>query len=151
VVVALNAKLKTTKRIIDTAQFFTARPDGTTILDPDEILTQIQIPKPKKNTKSNFIKFAFRKTIDFPIVNCTAVIARKNGKIASCRICLNGVYNVPYRATQAETFLIGKSIDERIAEETGKLAVSEARPLRDNQYIVFIAKDLVKKAVLACA
>jgi xanthine dehydrogenase YagS FAD-binding subunit len=151
VVVALNAKLKTTKRIIDATQFFTSRPDGTTILDPDEILTQIQIPKPKKNTKSYFIKFAFRKTIDFPIVNCTAVIARKNGKIAAGRICLNGVYNVPYRASEAETFLVGKSIDERITEETGKLAVSKARPLRDNQYIVFIAKDLVKKAVLACA
>jgi len=102
----------------------------------DLILTQIQIPIPKKNTKSYFIKFAFRKTIDFPIVNCTAVISGKNGNIASCRICLNGVYNVPYRATDAEKFLIGKSIDERISEETGKLAVSEARPLRDNQYIV---------------
>jgi xanthine dehydrogenase YagS FAD-binding subunit len=149
-VVALKAKLKTTKRVIDATDFYTAAPDCSTILEPDEILTEIQIPKPEKNTKSCFMKYAPRKTIDFPVANCTVVITRKGTKITSCKICLNAVYNIPYRAEQAEQFLIGRSVDLHSAAEAGELAISKAKPLKDNQYIVFIVKNLVTKAVLAC-
>jgi len=149
-VVALGAKLKTTKRTINAGDFYTAAPDCTTVLDPDEILTEIQLPKPEQVTKSFFMKFAFRKSIDFPVVNCTAAITTSKGKIASCKICLNAVYNIPYRAEPAEQFLIGKSLDPRTAARAAELAVSKARPLKDNQYIVYIAKDLVEKALLAC-
>jgi xanthine dehydrogenase YagS FAD-binding subunit len=149
-VVALSAKLKTTKRTIDSKDFYCAAPDCVTVLDPDEILTEIQLPRHEKETKSCFMKFAFRKTIDFPVVNCAIAITQRNSKILSCKICLNAVYNTPYRARLAEDFLIGKSIDPHTATQAAELAVSKARTLKDNQYIVYIAKDLVEKAVRAC-
>lgn len=149
-VVALGAKLKTTKRTINAEDFYAAAPDCTTVLDADEILTEILLPKPEKETKSFFSKFAFRKSIDFPVANCTTVITKRKGQIVSCKICLNAVYNIPYRAEPAEQFLVGKSVDPRAAAQAAELAVSKARPLKDNQYIVYIAKDLVEKALLAC-
>ena len=148
--VALGAKLKTTKRTINAGDFYAAAPDGTTVLDPDEILTEILLPKPEQETKSFFMKFAFRKSIDFPVVNCATVITRKKGKIGSCKICLNAVFNIPYRAEAAEQFLVGKSLDPRSAAQAAELAVAKARPLKDNQYIVYLAKDLVEKTLLAC-
>jgi CO/xanthine dehydrogenase FAD-binding subunit len=143
--IALDANIKTTKRVIEAEKFFTAKGHKTTILDDNEIVTEIQIPTPASGTKSAFLKFALRKSIDFPIVNCAAMI---NGEAA--RICLNAVFNKPYRARAAEEAIAGKSIDETNAEAAGEAAVSDAVVLEANRYKVQIAKVMVKRAILAC-
>ena len=148
--IALNAMIKTSKRMVKAEEFFAVRVGKTTVLDPDEIVTEILIPRPPSHGKSAFIKFAIRKSIDFPIVNCAAFIASSNGSIESARICLNAIYVKPYRAVKAEDALIGKALDETTAEVAGGLAVSEAKPLKDNAYMVQIAKTLVKRAIIAC-
>ena len=148
--VALNARIKTSKRTVDAEDFFKVGLMETTILDVDEIVTEIQVPTPATGTKSAFIKFAIRKTVDFPIVNCAAAITSEAGVVREARICLNAVYNLPYRAKKAEEYIKGKSIDESTAEEAGKKAVEDAIPLTMNKYKVQIAKALVKRAILAC-
>jgi xanthine dehydrogenase YagS FAD-binding subunit len=146
--VALNAKIKTNKRLIEAENFWDMTVPGSTVLALDEIVTEIQIPTPAAGVKSAFIKFAIRKTIDFPIVNCAAMIGGGNA-----RICLNAVHNKPYRATSAEEAIKGKSIDEANAEAAGAAAVATAKVLPGdrNKWKIQIAKTMVKRAILACA
>jgi xanthine dehydrogenase YagS FAD-binding subunit len=146
--VALNAKIKTNKRLIEAETFWDMTVPGSTVLAADEIVAEIQIPAPAAGVKSAFIKFAIRKTIDFPIVNCAAMIGGGNA-----RICLNAVYNKPYRATSAEEAIKGKSIDEANAEAAGAAAVATAKVLPGdrNKWKIQIAKTMVKRAILACA
>jgi len=148
--IALNAKIKTTKRVIEAENFFAVGVEKTTVLDDDEIVTEIQVPKPEAGSKSKFAKFAPRKSIDFPVLNCAAVITNGTGTVKAARICLNAVYNNPYRATEAEDAIIGKPIDESTADAAGSAAVSGANVLRKNKYKVQIAKTLVKRVILAC-
>jgi NADPH-dependent glutamate synthase beta subunit-like oxidoreductase/CO/xanthine dehydrogenase FAD-binding subunit len=148
--IALDAKIKTTKRVVESERFFAVEGERTTLLANDEIVTEIQVPTPSAGTKSNFIKFALRKSIDFPVVNCASAIESEGGVVKSARICLNAVFNNPWRATKAEESLIGKSIDESTAEAAGKAAVADACPLAKNRYKIEIAKALVKRTVLAC-
>ena len=143
--VALDAKVVTSKRTVGIEEFMTSDGTKTTILDDDEIVTEVQVPEPASGTKSAFIKFALRKSIDFPIVNCATVIS--NG---TARICLSAVHNNPYRATEAEESIAGKTIDEANAEAAGAAAVSGAVVLPMNKYKVQIAKVLVKRTILAC-
>jgi xanthine dehydrogenase YagS FAD-binding subunit len=105
---------------------------------------------PAAGVKSAFIKFALRKSIDFPIVNCAAAIESQDGVVKSARICLNAVYSNPYRVTKAEDAIKGKPIDEANAEAAGAAAVSDAIALPYNKYKIQIAKTLVKRAILAC-
>jgi CO/xanthine dehydrogenase FAD-binding subunit len=42
-------------------------------------------------------------------------------------------------------------VNEETAEAAGAAAVSDARPMTHNAYMVQIAKTLVKRAILACA
>jgi len=149
--VALDAKIVTSSRTIDAENFFEVKPIKTTVLAPDEIVTEIQVPTPAGTAKSAFLKFALRQSIDFPIVNCAAMITFKDDKVAAARICLNAVHVIPYRAVQAEQAIIGKVIDEALAEEAGKAAVSGAKPLEHNKYMVAVAKTMVKRAILTCA
>jgi len=146
--VALDAKVQTSKRTINAEDFFEVGVVKTTVLDADEIVTEIQVPVP--TAKSAFVKFAIRKSIDFPIVNCAAAITCEGGKVKAARICLNAVYNKPYRATKAEEDIIGKTIDEANAKAAGTSAVSKAVPGNHNKYMVQIAKIMVKRTILAC-
>jgi xanthine dehydrogenase YagS FAD-binding subunit len=146
--VALNARIKTNKRLIEAEQFWAMSIPGSTILAIDEIVTEIQVPTPAAGVKSAFIKFAIRKSIDFPIVNCAAMIGA-----GDARICLNAVYSKPYRAAEAEAAIKGKSLDEANADAAGAAAVAAAKALPGdrNKWKIPIAKAMVKRAILACA
>ena len=146
--VALDARILTSRRIVSANSFFRVDECKTTILDDDEIVTEIQFPSPVG--KSAFAKFALRKAIDFPIVNGAAMIGLANGIVTSASICLNAVYVIPYLATLAAQSLIGKPLDETTAQSAADAAVSSARPRHHNQYMVEVARALVKKIVLAC-
>jgi xanthine dehydrogenase YagS FAD-binding subunit len=148
--IALNAGVVTSKRILSLENLFAVGVTKTTVLDDDEILTEIQIPEPPDGARSAFLKFAIRKSIDFPIVNCAAMITISRGKVKSARICLNAVAVKPYRAVTAEKAIIGKRINEKLAESAGNAALSESNPMERNGYMVQIAKTLVKRAILAC-
>jgi xanthine dehydrogenase YagS FAD-binding subunit len=147
--IALDATVKTSRRSIKAEDFFQVSVAKTTLLDDDEIVTEIRIPKPFG--KSAFVKFALRKAIDFPIVNCAAMVTVSKKKVTAARICLNAVYVTPYRATQAEETIKGKAINDANAEAAGVAAVSNARPMPYNAYMVQIAKTMVKRAILGCA
>jgi len=147
---AMNAVVQTSKRLIAAEDFFEVGVTKTTVLEPDEIVTEVQIQAPSAETKSAFVKFASRKTIDFPIVNCAAMITTSGGKVSGARICLNAVYVTPYRAANAEESIQGQGIDETTARAAGIAAVSRAKPLRHNNYMVQIAKTMVTRAILGC-
>jgi xanthine dehydrogenase YagS FAD-binding subunit len=145
--VALNAKIKTNKRLIEAEPFWEMKVPGSTVLAADEIVTEIQIPALAAGAKSAFIKFAIRKTIDFPIVNAAAMIGG-----GSARICMNAVYNTPYRAVTAEEAIKGKAINEANADAAGAAAIAAAKALpgERNKWKIPIAKAMVKRAILAC-
>jgi xanthine dehydrogenase YagS FAD-binding subunit len=148
--VALSASVVTSKRTIGIEDFFAVGVEKTTVLDSDEIVLGIDVPEPTGDCRSSFLKFAVRKSIDFPIVNCAAGIAVSAGKIISARICLNAVFLKPYRVFEAEKILIGGRIEEESAEAAAEAAVSAAQPLEHNRYMVSIAGALVKRSILAC-
>jgi xanthine dehydrogenase YagS FAD-binding subunit len=148
--IALGARIETSKRSIEAEDFFQVRVNETTLLDDDEIVTRIQLPKPAEGAKSSFGKVAIRKSIDFAIANCAAMITSAGGKVAAARICLNAVYVTPYRAVEAEEVIVGETVNEESAEAAAAAVVAAARPMRHNGYMVQIARTLVKRAILAC-
>jgi len=142
--IALNARIVTTARTVDAEHFWDVKVPGNTVLAPGEIIREIELPALPSGAKSAFLKFAIRKTIDFPIVNCAVMVGG-----GSPRICLNAVAPKPYRAGKAEAAIAGKTINEAVAEAAGAAAVEDARPLQASRYKVQIAKTLVKRALLA--
>jgi len=146
--IALNAEFITSRRLISAQDFFHVDERRTTILDDDEILTEIHVPRPAG--KSTFAKFALRKTIDFPIVNGAARIVVSDGVVSKANICLNAVYVIPYKATRAEQALIGHPLDHDSAQAAADATVMNASPRQRNHFMVEIARALVKKMVIAC-
>jgi xanthine dehydrogenase YagS FAD-binding subunit len=142
--IALDAKIVTTARTIEAENFFDVKFPSNTVLAPGEIITEIRVPALPAGAKSAFLKFAIRKSIDFPVVNCAV---RVGG--GAPRIALNAVAPKPYRAVKAEAALAGKPVNEANAEAAGLAAVVDAKPFAASKYKVQIAKTLVKRALLA--
>ena len=143
--VALGAKIVTTKRTIEAEQFWDFAVPGSTVLEAGELVKEIQVPSPADGVKSAFLKFAVRTSIDFPIVNCAAAIGG-----GDARICLNAVYNKPYRVTAAEDAIKGKAIDVSSAEAAADEAVKAAVPLPYNAWKIKVARAQVKRTILLC-
>lgn len=145
--IALNAKAKTSSRTVILEDFFD--PLNGTILGSDEILTEIQIPKPQTGLEQTWIKFRLRKAIDFAIASVASALILENNFCKDARIVLGGVASTPWRAKEAEETVKGKNLDETTAEEAAKAAVKHASPLSQNAYKIQIVKTLVKNALLS--
>jgi len=152
---ALNGKIITNKKPagISIDDFYIVLGN---VLAQDEIVTEIQIPKPAATVKQYFYKQAYRRAIDWALVSVAAAIDVQGGTVASSRITLGAVAPVPYRATGAENAIKGKAISDAVATAAGNAAVADAFPLNanpprspGNAYKVQIAKTLVKRAILA--
>lgn len=148
--IVLEARIRTSKRMIRAEDFFQVSVAGTTVLDHDEIVLEIEVPAPVNDTKSAFTKFTLRKSIDFPVVNCAASITAKDQNIKQARICLNAVHVKPRRPVTAEKALIGKPTEEKSAHFAAEEALAGAEPLSHNVYMVQIAGALVKRTISAC-
>ncbi|WP_272699570.1 FAD binding domain-containing protein [Desulfovibrio sp. Fe33] len=149
--VALDALVETNKRTIPIDEFFSAeRGAVSTVLEHEEIVTGISVPHPGAAGRSAFRKIALRQSIDFALVNCAAALTLDNGKIATVRICLNGVHNNPYRCIEAEEYLAGQPLTRESATQAGELALAKAKPLLFNTYKVPMAKAVVADTLMDC-
>jgi len=140
--IALNAEITTSKRTMKAEDFFEVNTLSNTTLDYNEFVTGVSIPALPAGAKSVFKKFALRKAIDFPVVNCAIVTGPEP------RVCLNAVAPTPLRAYKAEDVLRGKAIDEHVAAAAGEAAIDGAHPFEATKYKLQIVKTLVKRALL---
>ena len=127
--------------------FFSASATRSSILDADELIKEVRIPKPPAGTKQRYEKFTLRKPIDFAVASVAMVITVHKGVCKDARIVLGAVAPEPLRARAAENFLKGRPLDETTAGKAGELAVEGALPLQMNAYKLEIAKTLVKRAI----
>ena len=144
VLVALGATIVTSSRSIAAEDFF----DGlnTTVLEGDEIVTEIQIPTPASGSKQAFIKASIRRAIDFALASAAIYVTSNDA-----RVVMGGVAPTPHRATGAEDAIKGQAISESVADSAAAAAVSGAVKLTTNGYRIQVAKGVVKKAVMAVA
>jgi carbon-monoxide dehydrogenase medium subunit len=119
-----------------------------TVLEHDELLTEIQVPNPPSHTGTAYTKFS-KRVGDMAIVG-TAVsitLGSKNGTCQDARIVLGAVASVPMRARGAERVLAGKEITDELLEEAARVASEETSPISDIHASEGYRRELVKVLV----
>jgi xanthine dehydrogenase YagS FAD-binding subunit len=145
--IALDASIVTSNRTLKAEDFFDGFAD--TVLDSDEIVTEIQVPAPPSGSKSAFAKASIRRAIDFALASAAILISPASGTITDARVALGGVSPAPRRATEAEDALTGSSLSEATAQAAADAAVGDAVPLPYNKYKISVTKGVIKRALLA--
>jgi len=102
-----------------------------TILQSDELLVDVVIPKQNLGKPTAFYKFGLRKGQALALVNVASSLWVKDGKFADVRISLGAVAPVVIRCPNAESSLEGQEVSKNVIEEAGSIAVTEAKPIDD--------------------
>jgi carbon-monoxide dehydrogenase medium subunit len=102
----------------------------TTAIEPDEIMTEIRIPVPAKDSGSCYAKLK-RKTGDFATA-ATAVLLKLDGDVVlDVSIALTNVGATALKATDAENSLRRRPLTESAIVEAARLAMSICDPVED--------------------
>ena len=153
--IALNARVKLYgprgNREMPLDEFFVhpeERLNHETVIRPNEVLTEVIVPKPKRGTRSTYLKFKEKGSMDWAL-SAVAVSFRLSGggKATDPRIVLGGVAPIPWVAAEAEDALRGKKPTTDVLEAVASAAVQDAEPLTHNGYKVPLTRTLVKRAI----
>jgi len=129
----LNAEVKLNsvdgERTVPLMKFFTG--PKQTVLKPNELMTEIIIPKPPENSGMKFIKLGRRNAHTLSIVAVAALVKVEDERFGDVRIALNAVAPTPIRALKTEKALIGENVSIEVIEEKVKLVAEEVNPITD--------------------
>ncbi len=127
---------------------FFIRP-GKSVLQHDEILTEIQIPNLPSHTQGVHLKYSTRR-VDVAIVGVSMMITL-NGEICQdVKIALGAVGPTPFRAKKAEDILRGQTLKgdlENLIVKVAQIAADESFPIDDIRGHADYRKSLVKRLV----
>jgi len=118
-----------------------------TVLDPDEIVTEIDVPELPPNSGAAYHKERVRMT-DSPIASVAAMISLdpNSDMVTSARIVLQAVGPIPFRAKEGEKRIIGEKFGEKILDEVASITAVEANPISDIYGSLEYKREMVKVA-----
>jgi len=112
-------------------QFF--KGPGQTVLRSDELLAEIRVPRPSRNTGSHFIKHSPRGAMEIATSGVASLISLegRSGPCSEARIALGAVAPTPVRAYTAEDILRGQDLGSELIEAAANSARDGVRPIDD--------------------
>ena len=127
----------------------------TTALEPDEVLTSVQVPVLGPRTGSAYEKFA-NAASGYALAGAAAIVTLdENGACADLRVAITGVANKAARLTAVEDALRGQRLDDAViaaaAEQApeGLFLLSDLHA--DEDYRAQLAKVVTRRAVQRAA
>jgi carbon-monoxide dehydrogenase medium subunit len=129
------------ERTIPLEDFFTG--PGQTLLSQEELMVEIQVPEPKANSGSAFLKLG-RVSADLAKVSAAVVIEREGDDCRDCKIVMGSVAPVPFRTKEAEKILMGKKFKEDLIEKASLRVSEEIKPISDLRSTAWYRKEVSK-------
>lgn len=156
---ALNASVelasaKRGKRVVAIKDLYIqpdANPTKFTVVEPDELLTAVTIPKPTAGTRSAYQKYGEKESFDWAIADAGVVLEMDGNICRRAVITMGAASPVVRRSAQAEAVLAGKPVTEATARAAGKAAMEGATPLSMNAYKVDLFPIAIYRTILLAA
>jgi CO/xanthine dehydrogenase FAD-binding subunit len=153
----LGAKLKIQsvngERIVPIEEFFTGV--CKTVLQPNELVTELQYPNPAAGSNSIYCKYSIRNALDLAMVGVAASVTMDGDVCTDAKIGLGAVAITPKRAYQAEDAIIGQVLNDELIKKAALLASqNDCCPISDirasceyrNEMVRLLTRDALKKA-----
>lgn len=124
-------------------------------LQPNELVTRVFLPAESADYRGVYRKLRVRGSIDYPLAGVAVVMRKSNGHVEDARIAMTAVNPAPVLVVRAGEMLIGKQLDESLAEAAGDVAARTAKPLTTSALTPEYRREMIriftKRAVLAAA
>ncbi len=122
-------------------------PEHETNLQPDEIITAVDLPPAPWAKRSLYLKVRDRASYAFALVSVAAALEVDAGKIKTARVALGGVAHKPWRSEAAERKLVGEQPTEAAFRAAAAEAMHGARGYQYNRFKIELARRTVVRAL----
>jgi 4-hydroxybenzoyl-CoA reductase subunit beta len=140
-------------RRVPLADFYSGLGDNYRNLQANELVTRVFLAASSKDYRGVYRKLRVRGSIDYPLAGVAVVLKRSNGHVADARIGITAVNPAPLLVRGAAELLVGKAVDETLAEAAGDLAAKISKPLTTSALTPEYRREMIrvftKRAVLA--
>lgn len=114
------------ERTIPLEELYTGNGVHPLSLGYGELLSQIVLPPLPPGARSTYLRYSFRKAIDFPLVSAGFYMEQEGGVCVQARIVLGAVAPMPIRLSELEGHLKGKRVTPDLLRERSEEAPKEA-------------------------
>ena len=115
-----------------------------TIMNRNEMLVDISFQAMTENQRGIFLKLGLRQAQAISVVNVAIVLTREKGLVTKAAITLGSVAPTIIHAEQAETYLVGRSLEEDVIEKTAFLAKEASNPIDDLRGSANYRREMVR-------
>jgi carbon-monoxide dehydrogenase medium subunit len=116
-------------------------------LKPNELLTEIRIPIPRRKSSSSFQRIGRRKAFTLSIVNAATYLEMESKKCIDARIALGSVASTPKRVQEVEEILKNRELTPELINEASELSKECVMPITDIRGTADYRKDMCKVLV----
>ncbi len=143
---ALGAKVtllsKQGERVVPLDEFYLGV--RKTVMRPDEILVDISFPAMSSRQRGTFIKLGLRRAQAISVVNVAIVLTMNGNQVEKAAITLGAVAPTIIHAQEAEAFLSGRTLDDQVIAEAGRLAMEASQPIDDIRGSAAYRREMVR-------
>jgi carbon-monoxide dehydrogenase medium subunit len=142
------------ERTVPLNEFFVG--PGKTVMQRDELLTELTVPATPHELVGEYIKFSPREMMDLAYIGVAVALVLDGAmRCRHARIALGAVSPTPMRARKAEALLLNHILTEELAGRAGEQASQECKPISDVRSSAEYRREMVrvntKRALLNAA
>lgn len=126
-------------------------PEKDTVLEHSELITYIEVPNNNFTKNIHYLKIRDRESYAFALVSVAAALEISDGKILDARLALGGVAHKPWRLTESENFLKGKSASAENFTLAAQLGIKGAKGQGDNNFKLTLVPNAIVEALSIAA
>jgi xanthine dehydrogenase YagS FAD-binding subunit len=116
-------------------------------LEPGELITYVDLPKPVEGAKSTYLKLRDRASYEFALASAAVIARVEGGHIRYIRVAMGGVGTKPWRSHEAEAALMGKPANAATFKAAAEAALAKAKPQKDNAFKVELARRCLVRSL----
>lgn len=129
-------------RIVPLADFFLGF--YTTVLEPDEMVSEVTIPSLGPDTRMTYLKYKSRSSEDRPCAGVAVVAAFEDGVCTDLRVAVGAACEVPNRLPEFETMAQGQPLSDELIAEIAEGYAANIETLDDLRGSAWYRTQMVK-------
>ena len=123
-------------------------------LEPNELVTEIRIPKPPANSSSAYKRIGRRKAYTLSVVSSAVYLQVEDNVCVDAGFAFGSVAMTPLRVPEAEEKLKGRELNKENIHEASETVRDHVKPITDVRGTAEYRKDmcpvLMRRAIHAC-
>lgn len=122
-------------------------PEKDNTLQNNEMIISVEIPDNSFNKNIHYFKVRDRASYAFALVSVAAALNMDGKIIKEARLAMGGVAHKPWRLTEAEKSLVGKSATEETFRQAAEIAMQGAKAYKYNAFKLKLGPNVIVEAL----